>query len=67
MTGLDLDDLEESRDELRDAVMEMLELALIYPSSREEIVSTVFKLASASGTISRAIDAFGKPEGSEQS
>jgi hypothetical protein len=61
VTGVDLEDLEASRDELRDAVMEMLDLALLYPSSRETIVATVFKLASATGTINRALEAHGEP------
>jgi hypothetical protein len=65
MNGLDLDDLEASRDELRDAVMEMLDLALLYPASRDAIVSTVFKLAGAAGTINRAIDVHDKAAGGE--
>jgi hypothetical protein len=61
MSGVDLEDLEASRDELQDSVMELLDLALLYPASREEIVATVFKLASATSTINRAIDACGEP------
>ncbi len=59
--AFDLEDLEGARDELTEAVMALLDVGLIYPSARDELVPAMFKMGSAVSAINRAIEAAGEP------
>jgi hypothetical protein len=65
MTGLDLEDLEAARDDVTAAVMAILDVAVVNPSTRDELVAAMFRLGEVHSSINRALEAVGKPAGGE--
>jgi hypothetical protein len=62
---LDLDDLAGAREDVTAAVMAILDVAVVNPSTRDELLPVMFRLGDVHSTLNRAIEAMGKAADAE--